>query len=420
MTDSVDVAALLERMQRELEEDRAELARLREEVGRLRSRVVVAAAPPLESAPDGDPDATPSRRRFLGLAAFGLGGAGVAATLGAQPAAAANGTALAVGTSVATSATNLVSTELNFTPAGSNMLDAFRVSDQVGSFGDANAAIHGLTGHKASALAGTHVGSGAAVSAIAKGGTAVSAISENGLGVDISTTGQEAVYAVCTNNTAIYARSDNGSAGVLGTANFGDGVRGASFGPLGTGASDLVAVGNGLISSKPANLASLPPTSGTFAAGDLLHDDTDYWVCVKSGTPGTWRKLQGESTAGALHPITPQRCYDSRKTGGKLQYNKPRSFSVARTVDGAALVPKGATAVTYNLTIIENTGKGYLVLYPFGVARPNSSAINWTVPGASAANASLIKLGGDRQLTIVNGGVRSATHFTVDITGYYR
>ena len=49
--------------------------------------------------------------------------------------------------------------------------------------------------------------------------------------------------------------------------------------------------------------ASGAPTSGTFAAGDFVIDQTGaVWVCTAGGTPGTWNALtrQGDAAAGGI------------------------------------------------------------------------------------------------------------------------
>ena len=43
------------------------------------------------------------------------------------------------------------------------------------------------------------------------------------------------------------------------------------------------------------------PTSGSFLAGDHIIDQTGLmWVCIISGTPGTWAQIGGGSIAGTI------------------------------------------------------------------------------------------------------------------------
>ena len=70
--------------------------------------------------------------------------------------------------------------------------------------------------------------------------------------------------------------------------------------------------GTALIRRADSQVA-LPPTTGAYQRGDLLADASGSWVCVASGTPGTWRKLAGSKTAGALHHLDPVRVLRQRR-----------------------------------------------------------------------------------------------------------
>ncbi len=163
-------------------------------------------------------------------------------------------------------------------------------------------------------------------------------------------------------------------------------------------------------------------------AGDLIEDlNHDLWLCTSSGTPGTLRKLAGPATAGAFHPITPIRVYDSRlpaPTPGALAAGTSRVVSVAASRNqstGAVLtanaVPAGATAVVGNLTIVEMTGSGYLSLMPGNAASLVGSSINWTPTTGVLANGFTAKLDTNRQLKVFASV--GSTHFIIDINGYY-
>ena len=124
------------------------------------------------------------------------------------------------------------------------------------------------------------------------------------------------------------------------------------------------------------------------------------------------------------HPINPVRVYDSRAAGavgtGPIVSGEVRTISVANAQDASAanVVPPGAQAVTFNLTVTATTGGGYLGVYPQG-GTFSTSHINWTSAGQTIANAGNVALGGDRSVTVTAGGGGS-THFLVDVTGWYR
>ena len=124
-----------------------------------------------------------------------------------------------------------------------------------------------------------------------------------------------------------------------------------------------------------------------------------FWVCVTSGTPGVWRSLASPYTAGSFYPITPGRAYDSRKpSANPLATGQSRTVSVATKYDvnGSSLgtfVPAGATAIAYNLTVINTVGSnGYLAINEGGNTTVSASIINWSASGLPLANSSLVRL----------------------------
>ena len=67
---------------------------------------------------------------------------------------------------------------------------------------------------------------------------------------------------------------------------------------------------------------------------------------------------------------------------------------VARSNGGAVtvpnLVPAGATGVSYNITISNTAGQGFLTVNPGGNTTVSSSTINWFTSAEIAANASVV------------------------------
>ena len=173
-----------------------------------------------------------------------------------------------------------------------------------------------------------------------------------------------------------------------------------------------------------------PPTSGSYSLIDIVGDHAgNLYANVASGTPGTFRKIIGPGTAGAFHAISPVRAYDSRApqpSPGALSAGASRTVSVADgrdLVSGvtklANAVPKGATAVTCNVTVVNTQGpSGFLAVNPGGNLVVAASTINWFGANQILANAITAALGGDRSLTII-AGPAAGTDFIIDITGYY-
>jgi len=166
--------------------------------------------------------------------------------------------------------------------------------------------------------------------------------------------------------------------------------------------------------------------------GEVVTNVSGIFYCVGDGTPGIWRKIAGFDTAGAFHAITPTRVYDSRVGSpgpsgpllGLATFNT-RTISVAdgRNANGVVtspnLVPAGATAVAANVTVTGTQGVGYLAINPGGVTAVTASTINWFGSNQDLANGVILTLNSNRELTVVCGDGGVATHFIVDISGYY-
>jgi len=135
--------------------------------------------------------------------------------------------------------------------------------------------------------------------------------------------------------------------------------------------------------------------------------------------------------APGFHPLTPTRVYDSRwspapsgVTTGPLSIPNARVVSVADgralgsgAVNAANIVPAGASAITYNLTVVGASAGGFLAIAPGGAAGYAASAINWNSAGQVIANGGVVPMDGSRRVKVF-GGAGSAD-FIIDVTGYY-
>jgi serine protease inhibitor ecotin len=126
------------------------------------------------------------------------------------------------------------------------------------------------------------------------------------------------------------------------------------------------------------------PTSGPTA--HVIFDVTGYF------TPNT--------SGATYHALAPARILDTRNgTGlsGAFSSHVARSFQVT----GNGGVPAGATAVTGNLTVTGQSGRGYLYIGPVAMNNPTSSTLNFPV-GDDRANGVTVALG--------TGGTLSVTY----------
>lgn len=381
-----------------------------------------------------DTDATtPSRRAALRLLGAAAAGAAAAAVAGSGRADAANGDPLVLG-SVANVATLPTGTAMS---SGTLQNYGLGVTDNglvipTPSNGPQNAAI---LGHAANTAFKVGVGAYAV-------GEATRAIEASAVGTQAS-----ALRAASDGADSITIRALNdGGSGVINAQHFGpSGTCVSAYSQFGNGVASFSVNGTGVFGSgrlggeffgNDAAIRLAPtgtPTTrpGLQEAGRLAIDgDGNLWISVSTGSPATWRKLAGPNTAGAFHPITPTRVYDSRQAlpgpAQPLASGQSRTVSVrdGRALTGGAvtvtdLVPAGATAIAVNVGIVSIAGPGNLVVNPGGVTTVTSSSINWTAGGQILANGIIATISASREVTLVVGG-RGTTHVFLDVTGYFR
>ena len=117
----------------------------------------------------------------------------------------------------------------------------------------------------------------------------------------------------------------------------------------------------------------------------------------------------------AYHPLSsPQRVLDTRNGTGTPTARVGPGGEVTVTVTGG-LVPSTATAVALTLTAVTPTAATYCAVYPTGTA-PTVSNLNLR-PGATAANAVVVKLPPSGQLTFRNNA--GDVDLVADLAGYY-
>jgi hypothetical protein len=124
-------------------------------------------------------------------------------------------------------------------------------------------------------------------------------------------------------------------------------------------------------------------------------------------------------TSGASYvPIAPARLLDTRVgngLAGKLSANTPATF----TVSGRGGVPANASAVTGNLTVVDETSSWAVYLGPDPIANPTSSTINF-VKGDIVANGVTVALSSSGTLSATYmAGAGATTDLVFDVTGYF-
>ncbi len=114
---------------------------------------------------------------------------------------------------------------------------------------------------------------------------------------------------------------------------------------------------------------------------------------------------------------TPCRVLDSRQQGPALTSGVKRTFAV----EGLCGIPATARAVVVNVTIVQPSGAGHVVLHPGDLASPLTNTINFTA-GATRANNAILALAFDGTGTLaatpaVAGG--GTVHLILDVNGWF-
>jgi hypothetical protein len=254
---------------------------------------------------------------------------------------------------------------------------------------------------------------------IASAASSIAVAADNAAGVGVRGTGTTGVRGEAT-NTAVRAVGDQ------------FGVRSASANGYSI-ATDRAGIASlWLRTDNDGTPRTAPPgRSDVHQAGEIETDGNgDLWYCYAGGTPGSWRRLAGATTAGSFHAVTPFRVYDSRAAApapGPLAAGSSRDVSVADardTTSGAVVtanaVPAGATAIACNLTVVNTAGGGFLTVNPGGVTTVTAASVNWTAAGQVLNNGIIAAIDpATRLVTVVCGG-GGATDVVLDVTGYYR
>ncbi len=160
-----------------------------------------------------------------------------------------------------------------------------------------------------------------------------------------------------------------------------------------------VALGSGGTLSITYAAPILGPTA------HVIFDVTGYFVPDMSGA--------------TYFALTPTRILDTRSNTG---LSGPFRSHVARTfqVTGHGGVPSNATAVTGNLTVTQQTSRGFLFIGPVAANNPTSSNLNFPM-NDDRANAVTVALSGTGTLSITYAAptLGPTAQVIFDVTGYF-
>ena len=110
--------------------------------------------------------------------------------------------------------------------------------------------------------------------------------------------------------------------------------------------------------------------------------------------------------------VTPCRLADTRSSGGVIGAAQIRNFQIT----GACGIPAQAKAVSFNFTVTDTQGQGFLVAYPQGGAFPTVSTLNF-VYGQTVGNAAIVPLSAGGGISAAMGV--SGADLIIDVNGYF-
>jgi len=126
------------------------------------------------------------------------------------------------------------------------------------------------------------------------------------------------------------------------------------------------------------------------------------------------------STASRFYTVAPCRAVDTREAPGPrggppLAGGEERVFSLGGVCD----VPKSARALALNLTVVNPTAAGTVLLFPAGEAIPNASSINFPALRTRANNV-VASTGISGEVSAYFGGpLGSSVDVLLDVVGYF-
>lgn len=167
------------------------------------------------------------------------------------------------------------------------------------------------------------------------------------------------------------------------------------------------------------------PTGDNFAhaRGEVVFDKFGtLWLCVVGGTPGTWRTMSGNGSAGNFYPFpSPQRTYDSRPGTTPSQGPKTKlGAGVTRIISlsnvGATSQPPAGVSLSI-LLVNAAAGNGNFTVWGADLPIPQANTLVW---GGSAGRFTTMAFSTLDEAGRINVRASLATDVVIDVVGFYR
>ncbi len=145
-----------------------------------------------------------------------------------------------------------------------------------------------------------------------------------------------------------------------------------------------------------------------------------FWTPPPSGpAPAARTALNSGPSALPFFAVPPCRLADTRGNGFSGAFGPPLvGSSTVRDfpVTGSCGIPASAQAVSFNFTVVNALGAGFLLAFPSGSPVPPVSTLNFT-SGETVGNAAIVELGAGGAISAAAGV--SGFDLVVDVNGYY-
>jgi glucose/arabinose dehydrogenase/PKD repeat protein len=198
-----------------------------------------------------------------------------------------------------------------------------------------------------------------------------------------------------------------------------------------TSPAGLLLVVNGEVVTAPRNVVSWEGYGIEVDAPDQIKDDTAWHFVSWSDGGASTHILETPASATTytatfqppppdtgvdFHTLAPCRVIDTRNSGQgpALRFKTQRTFTVA----GNCGIPSTAKAITVNVTAFNPLASGHLRIAPSGAAASNTSVINFR-SGVTIANNAILSLSDTGTISVYCFMSSGATHFLLDVVGYY-
>ncbi len=183
--------------------------------------------------------------------------------------------------------------------------------------------------------------------------------------------------------------------------------------PSNLGSTYAWSISNGTITSGQGS-AQITFTAGS--SGTLTLSVTETNAGCESAQGNATVTVEPGASALLFYTVTPCRQLDTR-SGSPLASGGTLTVSLTGAPCG---LPSGASAVSVNLTVTQQTGSGHLTIYPADQGQPLISNLNFNV-GSTRANNAILGLSSDGtgRVNVFNGS-GGTVHVILDVNGYFQ